>query len=88
MWVLSWDWGFPGGGCSNPLQYSCLENSTDRGAWQAMVHRVTELDTTEVTKHAHTGFSTLLAVSQSPLNLSQSLNKAGPQDSALDLFSP
>ena len=47
-----------------------------------------ELDTTEVTKHAHAGFSTLLAVSQSPLNLSQSLNKAGPQDSALDLFSP
>ena len=25
----------PGGGHENPLQYSCLENSTDRGAWQA-----------------------------------------------------
>ena len=24
---------FPGGGNSNPLQYSCLENSMDRGAW-------------------------------------------------------
>ena len=24
----------------NPLQYSCLENSMDRGAWQARVHRV------------------------------------------------
>jgi len=24
----------------NPLQYSCLENSTDKGAWQATVHRV------------------------------------------------
>ena len=28
----------PGGGNSNPLQYSCLENPTDRGAWQAIVH--------------------------------------------------
>ena len=26
----------PGGGNGNPLQYSCLENPTDRGAWQAM----------------------------------------------------
>ena len=54
-----------------------------------MGHRVAELDTTEVTEHAHSGFSTLLAVSQSRLTLSQSLNKAGLQDSALDfLFSP
>ena len=30
----------PGEGHSNPLQYSCLENSMDRGAWWAMVHRV------------------------------------------------
>ena len=28
----------PGGGYGNPLQYSCLENSMDRGAWQATVH--------------------------------------------------
>ena len=33
---------FPGGGHSNPLQYSCLENPVDRGAWQAIVHRVTK----------------------------------------------
>ena len=26
---------FPGGGHGNPLQYSCLENPMDRGAWQA-----------------------------------------------------
>ena len=31
----------------NPLQYSCLENSVDGEAWQATVHGVTELDTTE-----------------------------------------
>ena len=32
----------PGGGNGNPLQCSCLENSIDRGAWQAMVHGVTK----------------------------------------------
>ena len=31
---------FPGGGHGNPLQYSCLESFTDRGAWQATVHGV------------------------------------------------
>ena len=30
----------PGGGHGNPLQYSCLENPMDKGAWQATVHRV------------------------------------------------
>ena len=30
----------PGGGHGNPLQYSCLENPMDRGAWWAMVHGV------------------------------------------------
>ena len=30
----------PGEGCGNPLQYSCLENPMDRGAWRATVHRV------------------------------------------------
>ena len=29
----------PGGGHGNPLQYACLENPTDRGAWWATVHR-------------------------------------------------
>ena len=30
----------PGKGNDSPLQYSCLENPTDRGAWQATVHGV------------------------------------------------
>ena len=39
---------FPGEGNSNPLQYSCLENFMDRGAWHATVHGVCkELATTE-----------------------------------------
>ena len=32
----------PGGGHGTPLQYSCLENPMDRGAWLATVHGVTE----------------------------------------------
>ena len=32
----------PGEGIGYPLQYSCLENSMDRGAWQATVHGVTK----------------------------------------------
>ena len=39
-----------GKGNGNPLQYSCLENPMDIGAWQAIVRRVAELDMTE---HAH-----------------------------------
>ena len=46
------DWGSipgsgraPGGGHGNPLQYSWLENPMDRGAWQAMVHRVSKSQT-------------------------------------------
>ena len=33
---------FPGRGNGNPLQYSCLENPMDRGAWRARVHGVTK----------------------------------------------
>ena len=35
----------PGGGNGNPLQYSCLENSMDRGAWWATVHGVAKSQT-------------------------------------------
>ena len=48
----------PGGGYGNPLQYSCWENSTDRGVWQATIHRVVNSQTrlsewthTHVTAH-------------------------------------
>ena len=35
----------PGEGNGNPLQYYCLENSTNRGAWQATVHGITKSQT-------------------------------------------
>ena len=35
----------PGGGHGNPLQYSCLENPMERGAWQAVIHGVAESQT-------------------------------------------
>ena len=37
--------GSPGEGNGNPLQYSCLENSMDGGAWWATVHGVTKRQT-------------------------------------------
>ena len=39
----------PGGGHDNPLQYSCLKNRMDRGAWTATVHRVAESGMTKAT---------------------------------------
>ena len=37
----------PGGGHSNSLQYSCLENPMDRGAWQAILNGVAKSNMTE-----------------------------------------
>ena len=41
-----------GGENSNPLQYSCLKNPMDRGAWQATVQRVTKSQTHKAKKHS------------------------------------
>ena len=45
MWLHPWVRRSPGGGHGSPLQYSCLENPMDRGAWWAMVHGVTKSGT-------------------------------------------
>ena len=45
-WVQSLGSGrSPGEGIGNPIQYSCLENTMDRGAWWATVHGVAESQT-------------------------------------------
>ena len=46
----------PGGGHSNPLQYSCLENPVNRGAWRATIHRFTKSWTRlkQLSMHVHT----------------------------------
>ena len=47
--------GYPAEGNGNPLQYSCLENSMDRGAWWVTVHGVTKSQiTTKRLTHTHT----------------------------------
>ena len=47
-------WGrSPGGGHGNPLQYSCLENPMDRGAWRPTVHGVTKGQTCLSDYHTH-----------------------------------
>ena len=45
----------PGVGNGNPLQYCCLKNPTDRGAWPATVHRVTKSWTQlkQLSSHTH-----------------------------------
>ena len=52
----------PGEGNRNPLQYSCLENSVDRGAWWATVHGVAkESDTTKQQQNRDMWTSDLLS---------------------------
>ena len=57
MWdqSLSWEDSL-GERNSNPLQYSCLENPMDRGAWWAVVHRIAESQTRlkPLSTHSHT----------------------------------
>ena len=55
-----------GGGHGSPLQYSCLENPMDRGAWRAAVHRVTKSQTRllRLSTHRHSAFPIVLSKQQ------------------------
>ena len=55
----------PGGGYGNPLQYSCLENPMDKGAWWATTHGVKKSYMTELTENAYTTSQRLLSKSDS-----------------------
>ena len=54
---------FAGEGNSYPLQYSCLENSMDRGTWQATVHRVPKSWTWLNDFHFHFSVESSMAIS-------------------------
>ena len=58
--LIPWSGKSPGEGDSNPLQYFYLENSINRGAWQATVHGVAESQTRLSVSHVH--FSTLYEI--------------------------
>ena len=75
MLEMHWRYGFnpwvgkiPGVGNGNPLQYSCLGNPIDRGAWWATVHGVakesdrTEGLSTQTYTHTHTHINIYMAV--------------------------
>ena len=76
---------FPGGGNGNPLQYSCLENSMDRGAWWDTVHGVTK-SWTQLSMHIHIYYVLRLAslriIEILPRYLFQSLSRFIPHDAA------
>ena len=52
----------PGGGQGNPLQYSCLENSMNGGAWQAMVHGATKNQTQLSNGACYIGFIIIIII--------------------------
>ena len=54
----------PGVGNGNPLQYSCLENPMDRGAWPSTVHGVSKSQTQLSTQHTHTQVTVTLFLSK------------------------
>ena len=70
LMLLKWPY-YPknGEGDGTPLQYSCLENPMDGGAWQAAVHRIAELDTTDQL-HFHFSLSCIGKGNGNPLQCS------------------
>ena len=65
----------PGEGNGNPLQYSCLENLLDRGAWWATAHRVAESEMTGATWHASNRQSVLRGDTTGVASLEEDLDR-------------
>ena len=61
---------YPGVGNGNPLQFSCLENPMDTGAWWATTHRVTE-------SHTHLSGCITAAASKAPVTCESALKPCG-----------
>ena len=68
---------FPGGGNGNLLQYSCLENSTDRGDWQAIDHRVANSQRL-LSTHTYVTSVQFSSVTQSCPTLCDPMNRSMP----------
>ena len=69
----------PGEGNGNPLQYSCLENSRERGAWGAIVHRVAKSQIQLSDWHFHFTLKfQFSSVTQSCLTLCDPINHSTP----------
>ena len=64
-----------GGGRGNPLQYSCLENPVDRGAWWATFHGMKRAGHNGVTKHSHRHPSCRVTQTSFPLGLARGLRR-------------
>ena len=76
----------PGEGNGYPFQYSCLENSMDRGTWQAAIHGASELDMTEqltVSRLPISQVSGLICSSKRSHLVSQSKEDSPPQLSSV-----
>ena len=71
---------FSGEGNGNPLQYSCLEHLMDRGAWEAAVHGVAELNMTEQL-HFHFSFLPKKKMCNSDRDFNPSTRTQNPQSS-------
>ena len=72
-----------GEGNDNPLQYSCLENPTDRGGWQATVHGVAKSQTWLSDLHTHTHTHTHTCSQEKPCVPCGSLLTLQPSASGL-----
>ena len=66
-----------GGGHGNPIQYLCLENPMDRGAWRATVHRVAKSQTQLKRLSMHTHLPNLMALAACGM-----ASGSGPQGTA------
>ena len=56
---------FPGIGNGNPLQYSCLDNPMDSGAWRVTVHRVAKSQTQLKQRSTHAGWASVVVCTHS-----------------------